>query len=667
MNSSRSDRRIDVVILLVTLLAFGLRTGWPTLAEFKYDEANIVRRALEIAYEGTLPIVGVDSSTGVKNLPLMLYLMALPLRLWADPAAAVLFTGWLNTLAVVATYRLGKTYFNVTTGRIGAFLFAVGGWAVLYGRKIWAQILPIFTVAFIAALLATVNDKKRWPLIGAFAMLAALIGLHLGGLIFAPILALTLLIFHKRLKWRTLLVGIGVFGLSMAPYGIHDALHGWSNARGLLTYAGGETMFSLDALQYAARLIGSTDMASMAGVLADNYMAFQPDLWWLNTIMAGLLALSVLYAVLRLFQSDSDHSRSLTVLLIWFALPIASQLRTSSPTQPHYFILLYPVQFLFIGFMLSAVLNACQHARLRRLMNAGIIVALAIWGVWQITNVAALLPMMTQHPTTGGYGIPLRYTRAAAALVNADRCPGDVVILSRGETPAFDETPAVFDALLFHRPRRFADGELALPVPAGENVAYLVGPIAPRDSGLAPMLAQLDAMAGTTRSSLQLPDGWRYQSYCRPRADREDLLARMSRFPADVPFANQVVFTAYGLPETTAPGDTIDIWLAWWLRETPSAPVTTQFYVHLRNENGETMAQFDGNGYPAFNWKAGDLVIHRFPVTLPDKISPGEYEIRAGMYTLPDINSIPVVNAEGNPIDDGVTLGAVNVTRRENP
>ena len=67
-------------MLLVILLAFGLRTTWPTLAEFKYDEANVVRHALQIAHEGALPVVGVDSSTGVKNLPLMLYLMALPLR-----------------------------------------------------------------------------------------------------------------------------------------------------------------------------------------------------------------------------------------------------------------------------------------------------------------------------------------------------------------------------------------------------------------------------------------------------------------------------------------------------------------------------------------------------------------------------------------------------------
>lgn len=652
-------------MLLVILLAFGLRTTWPTLAEFKYDEANVVRHALHIAHEGALPVVGVDSSTGVKNLPLMLYLMALPLRLWSDPVAAVLFTGWLNTIAVVATYWLGKSYFDVTTGRIAAFLFAVGGWAVLYGRKIWVQILPVFTVAFIAMVLAVVTDKKRWPIVGAFAMLAALIGLHLGGLIFAPILALTLALFHKRVAWRPLLIGISVFGLLMAPYGVYDALHGWSNARGLLNYAGGETTFSWTGLQYAAFLTGSRGIKSMAGAFAGDYLASQPDLWWLNDIMTGLLALSVLYAVLRIFQSDTDRRRSLVVLLIWLTLPIASQLRTSSPTQPHYFILLYPVQFLFLGFMLSDALKTIYHALWRRLVTGVVTTALVIWGAWQITNVAALFPVMVQHPTTGGYGIPLRYTRAAAALVSADRCSGDVIVLSRGETPTFDETPAVFDALLFHRPRRFADGELALPMPAGESVAYLVGPIAPDESPFEPLLRRLDALPDTAGAALRLPDGWRYQSYCRQRADREDLLADLTRLPAGVPFANHVVFTAHSLPETAAPGETIDIWLAWWLRETPSVPITTQFYVHLRDESGATPAQFDGNGYPTSNWQAGDLVISRFPVTLPDQMPPGEYEIRAGMYALPDINNIPVVNADGNPIDDGVTLGAVNITQQQ--
>jgi len=656
---------MDIVILLITMLAFGLRTGWPTLTEFKYDEANVVRHALQIAYEGARPMVGVDSSTGVKNLPLMLYLMALPLRLWADPVAAVLFTGWLNTLAVAATYRLSKSYFGLTPGRIAAFLFAVGGWAVLYGRKVWCRTLPLFTLAFIASLLATVVKDKRWAIVGAFAALAGLIGLQLEGLIFGPLLVLTLMLFPKKVAWRPLLVGLGLFGLLMAPYGIHDALHGWANARGLLTYAGGETIFSWDALRYASRLIGSAGMESMAGVFADDYLAILPNMGWLNDVMYSLLALALIYAVIRLIRGPTRDRRLMGVLLLWFAVPILSQIRSSSPTQPHYFVLLYPVQFLLIGMMISYACSRLSKMTRPRLANAAVILPLMVWGAWQVTHVAALFPLMVAHPTTGGYGIPLRYTRAAAKMVDTSDCPGAVVVLSDGTTPDFEETPAVFDALLHGRPRRFADGALALPAPAGEHVAYLVGPIAPQGTPFAPLLRRLDAMPETTSATLRLPDGWRYQRYCRQRADREDLLADLSRLPTDVPFANQVVFTAYDLPETAIAGETLAVWLVWWLRERPPAPTTTQFYVHLRDENGETQAQFDGNGYPTTNWQTGDLVISRFPLTLPDTLPAGAYELRVGMYTLPDVANIPVVDATGAPLDDGITLGHVRLQAQQ--
>ncbi len=665
MDAPNSRSHLDLVILMIVLVAFGLRTGWPTLAEFKYDEANVVRHALQIARKGRLPVVGVGSSTGVKNLPLMLYLIALPLRFWADPVAAVLFTGWLNSLAVAATYRLGKTYLDLTTGRVAAGLFAVGGWAVLYGRKVWCRTLPIFTLAFIAALMAAFVKGKRWALVGAFAALAGLIGLQLEGLIFGPILALTLLLFHRDVGWRPLLVATGVFALLMAPYGIHDALHGWQNARGLLQYAGGESTFTWNGLRYAFRLIGSAGIEGMAGVFAGDYLAALPELWWLNDLMSGLLVLALMYALLQLITGGKSRRRVTAILLLWFTVPVLSQLRTSSPTQPHYFVLLYPVQFLFIGMLLSDGLRRLRRRPWRRLVGAAGALGLLLWSGWQISNIAALFPMMITHPTTGGYGIPLRYTRAAAVLVDKLDCTGEVIVLSHGTTPAFEETPAVFDALLFKRPRRFVDGQLALPFPNTDATAYLIGPIAPEDSPFAPMMEQLDELESTTSTTLTLPDGWRYRSYCRQQRDREDVLTGLTRFPVDVPFDNNVIFAAYALPDTTWPDRTVDIWLAWWLRERPTTPNATQFYAHLRDANGTTVAQFDGNGYPVSQWQAGDLVLSRFPISVPETALPGEYHVRVGMYTLPDVANVPVVDAAGAPMDDGVTLG--NLTVNDSP
>ncbi|MGC9357264.1 MAG: ArnT family glycosyltransferase [Anaerolineae bacterium] len=290
LKSTLSSHRFTILALLALFtLAFTLRMGYPTLVEFKYDEANVVRRAQRIACEGELPVAGVGSSMGAENLPLTLYLLALPMRLWADPVAAVLFTGFLNGLAVVMTYLIGRAYLGHRTGMIAAFLFAVSGWAVLYSRKIWSRTLPLFTLLFVASLLVTLVKDKRWALVGAFVALGALIGLQLEGLAFGPILLITCLVYCRRVELiKPLLVGIALFGLCMAPYVVHDALHGWPNARAFLNYGGGQPQISFDALGYAFSLIGSRGIEGMAGALAPAYRAGLPQLWWIEEVMSIL-------------------------------------------------------------------------------------------------------------------------------------------------------------------------------------------------------------------------------------------------------------------------------------------------------------------------------------------------------------------------------------------
>ncbi|RME13286.1 MAG: hypothetical protein D6802_01980, partial [Ardenticatenia bacterium] len=154
--------------LAIVALALLLRMAFPTLVEFKYDEANVVRRALAIAYEGERPAVGAISSVGTFHPPLHLYLAALPLRLWADPVALVLFLGFLGGVAVWMCYLLGRTYLGREVGLIAAYLFAVNSWAVYYTRKIWTQNNPLVTVLFFMALLAFVVQGRAWALSGAF-------------------------------------------------------------------------------------------------------------------------------------------------------------------------------------------------------------------------------------------------------------------------------------------------------------------------------------------------------------------------------------------------------------------------------------------------------------------------------------------------------------------
>ncbi|RLC61350.1 MAG: hypothetical protein DRI80_08915, partial [Chloroflexota bacterium] len=71
----------QLLIVGILLLAAGLRLTRLDLVEFKYDEATTARSALAIVREGRLPAMGMISSQGPRNPPLMSYVLALPFAL----------------------------------------------------------------------------------------------------------------------------------------------------------------------------------------------------------------------------------------------------------------------------------------------------------------------------------------------------------------------------------------------------------------------------------------------------------------------------------------------------------------------------------------------------------------------------------------------------------
>ena len=672
----RRDRRVRWVLLGILALALVLRMGWPTLAAFKRDEATVTRRALAIAYEGDLPAAGVDSSRGMANQPLTLYLMAIPLRLWQDPVAVVRFTGLLNGLAVLACYARAQAYFGPGVGLVASFLFAVSPWAVIYGRSIWSQNLPLVTLGFIAALLATFVRGKRWALVGAFVGLAALIGLHLGGLAFVPILLILMLLYWKQVSLWPLAAGAFLFALANVPYLVDDALHGWRSVRDFLGFVGGEAHFCWDALRYAFFLTGSHGIHGMAGGLYPQYLAGLPDLWWLNWVMMGLLGLALVYALVQVIRGPEDRRRVMLVLLLWFAVPIAMQSRPTAPVYPFYFLLLYPVQLLLIAIMLVDGWKELSKALPPRLSTAGLRlagrrlsiptlvlgVALLVWGAWQVAVIGRLFLFMDQHPTTGGYGIPLKYPRQAAqeALWLADS--SEIIVLSAGVSPRVDETPSVFEALLFGHSHRFADGRSVLPVPDSSRAVYVVGPVGESPSDLEPVLEQFREMAYVAPGPvITMPDGWSYRLFHRDGVDREDVLAGQTHFPEGISFANGVVFLGYEVPHTASVGETLEVWLAWWVRSPPPPGTKYHFFAHLMDEDGMLRGQHDGAGFPASAWSAGDLVLSRFPIPVPADLPPGRCRVFAGQYTYPDVINVPFLDVAGNPAGDRVQLGEVEV------
>lgn len=654
----------DLLIWGILLLGLFLRIAWPTLAEFKLDEATVVRRAMAIAWKGEFPVVGVGSSIGMANLPLTLYLTAIPLRIWPDSVAAVVFIGLLNGLAVAACYGLGKSYLNRSAGGIAAFLFAMNPWAILLARKIWARTLSLFIVAFIAALLATFVRRRRWALVGAFAALATLIGLQLEGVAFIPMLVLSMVVFWKEVPLRPLLVGGALLILALAPYGIHDARLGWPNLRTFWNFVRGEeSFFSWDALRAAFILTGSAEIHSMAGTRYGDYLNGLPRLWWLNSGMMGLLALSLIYAVARTFRGPKEQRRTFFLFLLGFAVPVALHSRAVKPIPLHYLILIYPVIFLLIAALIDGGYRALPIRHRPAARVVGLLLAF-LWGAWQLAVLGRLLWFMERYPTTGGYGIPLKYPRQAALEARRLAEGAEVIVLSDGAEPAFEERPAVFDALLFRHPHRLVDGRMSLLVPDAPRAVYIVGPVSPEGDTFRSIEQRLRSMTGVrVERTIPMPDGWQYHLFLRERSDRADVMAGLTRFTDPPRFANGVVLLGYDLPGEVAPGTALEVWLAWWVQVGPPPGSDYHFFVHFLDGEGRLRSQHDGAPLPTSSWRAGDLVMSRFTLPIPPDLSAGFYRVRTGLYTYPEIQGVPVVDTVGNPVEDAVLLGTVTVYR----
>jgi hypothetical protein len=124
---------------------------------------------------------------------------------------------------------------------------------------------------------------------------------------------------------------------------------------------------------------------------------------------------------------------------------------------------------------------------------------------------------------------------------------------------------------------------------------------------------------------------------------------------AGVRFADGVVVAAYEIRQAARDG-TLEVWLAWWLQTDGDKGADEHFTVQLLDENGAVVGQDDHAGYPSTYWQTGDVVLSRFVIFVPEDLPTGDYRLRAGIYHYPAIEVVPVVNPQGQPVDDAVTL-----------
>lgn len=632
-----------VVVASIALLGTVLRMAWPDLTEFKADEARLYVLALEMS-QGKFALRGISSSVGFPNFPMSVWLYSLPLLIWPHPYSATLFTGLLNSMAMLGAYWLVRRYWGKTAAIATLLLLAVSPWAIIYSRKIWAQnLLPLFVILWgVSAIVAFVDERRRW-VIPHLVSLAVAVQIHLAAIALVPATLLFMIVFRRRLSWSIAIVGVALALLTAAPFLYYlvqsgtalPALEGETDAPA--------TRLSIDSVRYVAMISTGSDIHSLAGPTAfEAYLDGLPPMWPVYLAWGGLVLAGVGLLFWQMFRNWRDRqTQAGFVLLGWLLVPVLVFTWTWTASFPHYFIATFPAQYMIAGVAFAA--GTLALGMWGRVVAWTLLLATA---AAQVYAWLALLSLLATQATPGGFGTPLGMKLAAAEAARAAVSGGasEVVIAGEGASPRVASFPAEYDALLFDVPRRFVDLSTEALFPGQAAVVLADGALGDDSSMVGAYLEAAD----------------RLETFPRRMGEAELLLMTIPAAAAPEPairieppnlLANWV--RLFGAEWQHEPGTEQAYWRLHWTPGENPDPAIYHLFSHAIGPEGERLAQDDQPAFDGAQWRPGDVVISQFAL---DGLAGEPVLVRSGMYRYPSLEAVPVLDAAANPAGDAVEI-----------
>ena len=663
-NQPTISRRTELVLLVVILLITAvLRIGWPGLTEFKADEAHLLELALEMAKFETFPLRGISSSVGFPNFPMSVWLYALPLFLWKSVLSATIFTGLLNTLAVLGCYWLVRRYWGAEAALTAALLFAVSPWAIHHSRKIWAQnLLPVFVVGWgITAVLTFVESRPKFIILN-FLCLAISAQAHLAAFALIPATALIMLVFWRRIPWKETLIGLLLAALTFLPFIIYLLTDGLDYVNLDAVSTDGSTIersWSFEPILHAWRLASGWQIHALAGGAFRDYLATVPSLTLVYWVWGLLFIAGLIFMMVRIWQANTptrdlapspsqgegwgegdtlqpsiaQNAQIYTILLIWLIIPILFFAPPFLPVELHYFLPIYPVPYMIMGIFVGHLVTRWRRA---------VIVVLLITAVFQLLIWGNLQTFLSQNIAPGGFGTPLSMQLATtdeARRLFTETAASEILIAGDGDNPELDTFAATNAVLLHDLPHRFVNvGDTA--VFPKHNTIVLLDPSA---GGLSDLYLQ---------SATEIID--------IPLRNGEGILQVLIVPETAVPqpdhtieppaiLTNWTAFIGYDTPDFSDDGTA-----NWRVYATSGEPSSNDYHLfnHLLDENGERIAQVDSSIFPASQWQENDIIITQSRLEWPTNATI----MRIGMYQYPSLTPVLIFDVAGNPYTDGIEI-----------
>lgn len=639
-----------MALLAIMLLALGLRVGAPGVVEFKQDEANLSRYALDLTHGRAFPLWSIDSSVGIRNPPIAVYVMALPYLISSDPTLATAYVGLLSTIAVLLLYCVTRRYYGVRVALIAALLYAANPWAVFYARKIW-DLLPLFIPLIVGSGLLAFIDRKRWAQVLHVPLLALGIQVHFGAALLIPI-TLFLIISGRRHLTRWFALSLVLSLLTTIPYAFGAAQLGYFDVSATLkriSASSGNTPhpigFSLDGLQAAALLTAGTEtyLPAVLQAYSDDPLML-PDSTAPLALRTGLgmwivigLSASVWLVIRTVRRRDARALIDVVVLLWAWITPLVFSL-TWTHFHPHYLLTMLPAAFVLVSTALMDGWQAVKNQHARGLI--GIIGALLLIGMaaLQSYGIVARLAFVDTHDTSKTFGTPLHYLMAVRQAI-LDQHPHSVLALLDGQYIGYHDEATIWNTLLYDVPSvRFLDENTEVyPLTPAVYLSHRCFGNA-QQFYLRPPGEGCYAVGTRSAAQITLAD---YAAV--PNADQRKFAngARVLRY------AWQIVPRAC-------------LKLIW----TADGPVSEDynFSVHFLNASGSTILSADGLSWRGQYWRQGDMIVRTFcPTDHLDQV-PHIIAAQIGMYTYDGANfhTVALVDQQNAMVGQAFTLSLVS-------
>lgn len=178
-------------IVVVLILAAGLRSMNTGLEPLSTDEATHSIKAIDVARHGKIELLGPPmpyfSFRGWHG-PISIYLYALPFLISPDPRLAIMLTAATHVIATGIIFAIGNRYWGRRTGVISALLFAIHPEAIYMARGIWnPMFMTPFALAYVWSGLLGYCSGHKWARIVHLPMLTLGGQCHPGVFLLAPI------------------------------------------------------------------------------------------------------------------------------------------------------------------------------------------------------------------------------------------------------------------------------------------------------------------------------------------------------------------------------------------------------------------------------------------------------------------------------------------------